>query len=440
MVRSMVNTTSMGVDRLFWFLGTTSHNHQHICPIDANNNATPLLSVLATINHLLEDGDYAGTYLTDNRNDQVHVYKTSKGQAAVVWTDSSDSKTTVSLPVKGDAAVYAMTGELIKRYKDETISLAPRMEPLFVTADSFDVELTPRNAKLFTYEERNAVEPSKVVIDLFFENEETLYDGKKHVLSVEPGSKTRGTLYVYNFSDKAYKGTPEAKLSDATWNVQFDKRALSIEPMTRAALPFTLHAPATAKSFKVSTLRITTDSGRSVSQVRLGIDRRALPPKATLDLIDDVAWRIGCDRQVAEAQLVVEDSKQQVSITSKAPGNAWLTLDMIAEGGFDLADYDAIKVTLDVTQVKNPAFLDLRCYESNGAYYGMMNHPLKKGRLVLWNFFSDMRWVPWSMKDGPDFHLDTSSITKLQFLLGPENKGIKQKYAFEIEAVEALKW
>lgn len=83
---------------------------------------------------------------------------------------------------------------------------------------------------------------------------------------------------------------------------------------------------------------------------------------------------------------------------------------------------------------------DNRSGFGNGAVYGMIHRPLKEGKLVLWNFFSDLRWVPWSKKDGPDFHLDTSNIAKLQFLLGPRNKEIEHDYAFEVEAIEALKW
>lgn len=440
MVRAMVNPTSMGVDKVFWFLGITSKNHHHTCPVDANNNATRLLSVLATINLLLEDGDYAGSLFSEKENHPIHVYKTSRGQTAVVWTNAEDVKEIVSLPVKGDAAVYAMTGELIKRYKNETITLTPSIEPVFVTAGSFDLNLMQRNAKLSTYKEEKVVKPSKVVIDLFFDNEKKLYDKNKHMLSIGPGSKSKGTMYVYNFSDRTYRGNLDVKLSDSSWKIQLPKKTLKINPMARAEVPFTLQAPKKAKGFNVSTLTITMDSGRSIAQVRLGIDRRALPPTAILDLSKGVTWHMNYNKSVAKAETGDKDGKRQVRITSKSPGNFWLTLEMIRKDVFDLAWYDAIKVTLNVTKVGNPGFLDLRCHEPNGAYYGMMDHPLKEGKLILWNFFSDLRWVPWSKHDGPDFHLDTSKITKLQFLLGPQSKGTKHDYAFEIESIEALKW
>jgi len=438
LVRSMVNTTSMGIARTYWFLGAPGKRWPHMGLVDANGDATRLLSVFATMNMLLEDGNYAGSY-TPEKDVHVHVYNTTGGQAAAVWRDGGAS--TVTLPVEGDAAVYAMSGELIKQYEGvRTVPVSIEDEPVFVTATSFGLDLKQRNPSLSTSPASTMASPSRIVIDPFFEGEHEAYDIHQHMLSVAPGTTITGTLKVYNFSDATFRDELKSEMDGRGWRVVVDDPALTIEPDEHQELPVALSAPAKTDAFSIATLRLSTDSGRSLSSVRFGIDRKSLPPQKTLDL-SGANWTASAPADCATSELRLDGGRASVAVASTKIGNIHQNVVLQKGGGFDLSEYDAVRVMVDFEKVSGPASLDLRCWEPNGAGYGRVAHDIPEpGQYVFYYFFSDMRWFPGTTNDGPDFHLNKESIARLAFLLGPKDKTKTQEYRYVIEKIEALKW
>jgi len=438
LVRSMVDTTSIGISRTYWFLGAPGKRWPHMGFIDANGNATRLLSVFATMNRLLEDGDYAGSH-TPQKDLYVHVYNTTDGQTAAIWSDGG--ATTVELSVEGDAAVHAMSGEVIKQHKGvRTVPVSIEDEPVFVTATSFRLDLKPRNPKLSTYPASTMASPSRIVIDPFFENEREAYDIHQHMLSVAPGETIKGTLKVHNFSDATFRGNLKAEVDGRGWRVVVDDPALTIGPREHQELPVAVSAPAKADAFSIATLRLSTDSGRSLSSVRLGVDRKSLPPSKTLDL-SDTNWTESSPGDCATSELRLDGGRAIVAVASTKIGNIHQNVLLQQSGGFDLSEYDAIRVTIDFEKVSGPASLDLRCWEPNGAGYGRVAQDIPEpGQYVFYYFFSDMRWFPGTTNDGPDFHLNKESIARLAFLIGPKDKKKTHEYRYVIEKIEALKW
>lgn len=412
--RNAVMSLVAGTDKSFFFV-LPSYLERGIQFGALYPDLTPYPSfvALSASANIIGQSTYKGEYKTGNESIVAQLFATPRGNVLVAWSDKqaqmrvpTDKKNVLMANIFGqESSIVSEKGELNIQVGPDAIYLIDIGRPI---EKDLTGTVRPRG-------KMPKLNPSRVILmghaDLPVAKHEDYY-------KLTSRNTFDYSVEVYNFSDKNQaKGSVELIAPDG-WAIDNPKREVTLDPMGRQALTFTVKPGVLSESrFKlISRAEFANEKvANCVSSLRF--DLAAVTPLDRKPL----SWANSANQWVPVASnncaLVIDNPEPGVlRVDTKFDDDGadeWAYPTLSFSKPVDMSGFDGIAFDLNIPDDSYSSMVRLVLVEPNGAgYVGATKTLGAKHRVVL--MFRDMKPFDAKVVD-PNGQLDLNAISQVKF-------------------------